>query len=322
MDQRHLAGVGNIYANEALFAAGIDPSKPARRLTPDGPSPAARRDPADPDGGHRVERDDLPRLPHRHRRAGQFPARAAGLRPRGRAVPPLRHAADRYARDRRPHLRVLPPLPVVSRPRRRPAGRPAPLDRPRASCASGSARWRRTGPASIGWWTPRAGCSTSARPSGSAPGCSPISEPSIRTTRRRGSCTRRATSRWDYVPSEFAAYLGELRQIRPLPPPLQPPRQPDPPRGAHQDLGRPGAADLRRRDRGPRRRAAATGRSNRWRRTARGGADAQRSARPPRLRGDDAGGLRGPGRSVRPAAAGRRACATSSASAPGPAPAS
>jgi formamidopyrimidine-DNA glycosylase len=35
MDQRHLAGVGNIYANEALFAAGIDPSKPARQLGPD-----------------------------------------------------------------------------------------------------------------------------------------------------------------------------------------------------------------------------------------------------------------------------------------------
>jgi formamidopyrimidine-DNA glycosylase len=35
MDQRHLAGVGNIYANEALFAAGIDPSKPARKLTPE-----------------------------------------------------------------------------------------------------------------------------------------------------------------------------------------------------------------------------------------------------------------------------------------------
>jgi len=35
MDQRYLAGVGNIYANEALFAAGIDPSKPANRLTPD-----------------------------------------------------------------------------------------------------------------------------------------------------------------------------------------------------------------------------------------------------------------------------------------------
>lgn len=35
MDQRHLAGVGNIYANEALFAAGIDPSKPASTLGPD-----------------------------------------------------------------------------------------------------------------------------------------------------------------------------------------------------------------------------------------------------------------------------------------------
>jgi len=35
MDQGRLAGVGNIYANEALFAAGIDPSKAARRLTPD-----------------------------------------------------------------------------------------------------------------------------------------------------------------------------------------------------------------------------------------------------------------------------------------------
>ena len=35
MDQHQLAGVGNIYANEALFAAGIDPSKPASRLGPE-----------------------------------------------------------------------------------------------------------------------------------------------------------------------------------------------------------------------------------------------------------------------------------------------
>ena len=35
MDQKYLAGVGNIYANEALFAAGIDPSKPAGKLEPD-----------------------------------------------------------------------------------------------------------------------------------------------------------------------------------------------------------------------------------------------------------------------------------------------
>jgi formamidopyrimidine-DNA glycosylase len=33
MDQRRVAGIGNIYANEALFAAGIDPSKATNRLS-------------------------------------------------------------------------------------------------------------------------------------------------------------------------------------------------------------------------------------------------------------------------------------------------
>jgi formamidopyrimidine-DNA glycosylase len=35
MDQHRLAGVGNIYANEALFRAGVDPSARADRLTPE-----------------------------------------------------------------------------------------------------------------------------------------------------------------------------------------------------------------------------------------------------------------------------------------------
>ncbi len=35
MDQRRIAGIGNIYANEALFAARLDPSKPVPRLTSD-----------------------------------------------------------------------------------------------------------------------------------------------------------------------------------------------------------------------------------------------------------------------------------------------
>jgi formamidopyrimidine-DNA glycosylase len=34
MDQRKVAGVGNIYANEALWAARVDPSRPAGRVTP------------------------------------------------------------------------------------------------------------------------------------------------------------------------------------------------------------------------------------------------------------------------------------------------
>jgi formamidopyrimidine-DNA glycosylase len=34
MDQRTLAGVGNIYANEALWRSGIDPSREARSISP------------------------------------------------------------------------------------------------------------------------------------------------------------------------------------------------------------------------------------------------------------------------------------------------
>ena len=33
LDQRRIAGVGNIYADEALFRAGIHPLRPAGRLT-------------------------------------------------------------------------------------------------------------------------------------------------------------------------------------------------------------------------------------------------------------------------------------------------
>ena len=35
MDQKYVVGVGNIYANEALFAAGIDPSRRADRISAD-----------------------------------------------------------------------------------------------------------------------------------------------------------------------------------------------------------------------------------------------------------------------------------------------
>ncbi len=35
MDQKHVVGIGNIYANEALFAAGVDPSKPGIRVGPE-----------------------------------------------------------------------------------------------------------------------------------------------------------------------------------------------------------------------------------------------------------------------------------------------
>ena len=36
MDQRKIAGVGNIYANEALWRAGIDPSRASRSIDDEG----------------------------------------------------------------------------------------------------------------------------------------------------------------------------------------------------------------------------------------------------------------------------------------------
>lgn len=35
MDQKKIGGIGNIYANDALYKAGIDPGRPAKSLTPD-----------------------------------------------------------------------------------------------------------------------------------------------------------------------------------------------------------------------------------------------------------------------------------------------
>ena len=42
MDQRKIAGIGNIYANEALWRAGIDPSRPGRSLTSEEIAPLHR----------------------------------------------------------------------------------------------------------------------------------------------------------------------------------------------------------------------------------------------------------------------------------------
>ena len=147
MDQRHLAGVGNIYANEALFAAGIDPSKPARRLTAGRPPPAARGDPTHPRGGDRLERDHRPRLPDRHRtsraisssscsstgaRASRAGAAAPGSPAPTRSTPGSRSSATAANRE-----------PRAAGPSASPRSRPPTSTSSEAGCA----RSPRTGPA-------------------------------------------------------------------------------------------------------------------------------------------------------------------------------
>ena len=109
LSQRPVAGVGNIYADEALWRAGIHPArrsitrKQADRLL------AELRD--RPRAGHRQRRHHAPRLPHPRRRARPQPARARRLRPRRRALPPLRHRAAAHG-HRRPGHHLLPHLPA------------------------------------------------------------------------------------------------------------------------------------------------------------------------------------------------------------------
>ena len=113
MDNGLVVGVGNIYANEALFRAGIRPTTPA----------------------HRVSRPRLARLVDEVRavlteaiakggstlrdyvdasgRAGLFPARLLRVRPRRRAVPRLRHRDPAPAAGRAGVV-LLPGLPAVA----------------------------------------------------------------------------------------------------------------------------------------------------------------------------------------------------------------
>ncbi|MEZ5237926.1 MAG: DNA-formamidopyrimidine glycosylase family protein [Microthrixaceae bacterium] len=114
MDQRVVAGVGNIYADEALWRSGIRPTAPAG-------TGARRAPPARRGGGARAGggqwRHDAARLPRCSRRGGLQPAPALLLRTPRTALPALRsRAAPRRAR--RPEHHLLRPVPDLSAPPR------------------------------------------------------------------------------------------------------------------------------------------------------------------------------------------------------------
>ena len=86
LDQRVVAGVGNIYADEALFAARVHPAAPAGRLSRARVArvhDAVRRRPR---GGHRGPGRLDPRLPHARRRLRLGAGALRRLRPRRRAL--------------------------------------------------------------------------------------------------------------------------------------------------------------------------------------------------------------------------------------------
>ena len=91
LDQTVLAGMGNLYTDEALHYAKIHPLRPANKLKPDdwrrlhaGILEALRMG---IDGARQQPRHDAARPHQRRWRAGAEPGDRARVRPRGRAVP-------------------------------------------------------------------------------------------------------------------------------------------------------------------------------------------------------------------------------------------
>jgi formamidopyrimidine-DNA glycosylase len=89
LDQKRIAGIGNIYASEILHRAFVDPRR-ASGLSAVEWERRARISAVL--AGHRPDGHHLQQLPHALERAGGLRRAAARLRPRRRALPPLRQA--------------------------------------------------------------------------------------------------------------------------------------------------------------------------------------------------------------------------------------
>ena len=124
MDQRIVAGLGNIYVCEALFRAGLDPCKPAARLaTKTGkPTPAAERLVAAIKAVLRSDprrRLDLRDYKQADGYARPLPERVCRLRPRRRALLEARLPGQGAAQDAGRALDLLlPGLPALTHPAR------------------------------------------------------------------------------------------------------------------------------------------------------------------------------------------------------------
>ena len=150
LDQRRIAGIGNIYADEALWRARIHPRRPAGELTR-----TSSRDCTARSGPRSAEESSCgarrSATTSRQTAARRHAARVPRVRPGGRAVRPL-WQADRADRGRRPRHVVLPALPAALTARAPRTLETWPRRRsPRPSCSGRSLSARPTG------------CSTSTR---------------------------------------------------------------------------------------------------------------------------------------------------------------
>ena len=137
LDQRTVAGLGNIYADEALWHSRLHPQRPAGRDLAGRGRGATRGDPQGAAARHPPRRRDAVRPGVRRRRDA---ARVPRLRPRRRAVRAVRNA-DREDRRRRATGSSVLPAGVRPRAARR-AGRRGRGARARCSRRSACRRSR------------------------------------------------------------------------------------------------------------------------------------------------------------------------------------
>ncbi len=100
LDQRVVAGVGNIYADEALFEARLHPARTASGLNARRGRPVASGRGNRPEPGRRTRRFEHPRLRRRRRPERRDANGVPRLRPHRRTVPALRRP-DRAHTSRR-----------------------------------------------------------------------------------------------------------------------------------------------------------------------------------------------------------------------------
>ena len=129
LDQSLISGVGNIYADEALWRAGLHWARPTETLQRTGDQPPAGRRPRGLHRGPDGRRDEL-RQPVRQRQRGERLLRpvACGVRTGGPPVSRLRHA-DPARPVHEPVGLQLPALPAPPPPRPLVNHRGSPLSR-------------------------------------------------------------------------------------------------------------------------------------------------------------------------------------------------
>ena len=140
MDSRSVVGVGNIYASEALFRAGIRPGLAAGKVSRERMAALVTSDPRGADRGDRRRRHDAQGLRGSLRNARLFPPETVRLREGRQALPEMPDADPPVRAGTAQHL-LVPALPALAR-----SARGAPLAR--ASATAGCTKCE-TSPPSI-----------------------------------------------------------------------------------------------------------------------------------------------------------------------------